>query len=70
MRGEAQTFPAAFILCGETAVAYLKAHFPRGFFPLVNHGELSVLYCFVFLCLSIAVAGPLSLDSLVRKKPN
>jgi len=62
------TSPVAFILCGEMAVAYFKAHFPHGFLPLVNHGELAVLYCFVFLYLFTAGAGPLSLDSLVRKK--
>jgi putative oxidoreductase len=62
------TSPVAFILCGEMAVAYFKAHFPHGFLPLVNHGELAVLYCFVFLYLFTAGAGPFSLDSLVRKK--
>jgi putative oxidoreductase len=62
------TSPVAFILCGEMAVAYFKAHFPQGFIPLLNHGELAVVYCFVFLYLSIAGAGPLSLDSLVRRK--
>jgi putative oxidoreductase len=62
------TSPVAFILCGQMAVAYFKAHFPQGFFPLANHGELAVVYCFVFLYLCTAGAGPLSLDSLVRKK--
>ena len=62
------TSPVAFILCGEMAVAYFKAHFPHGLLPLVNHGELAVLYCFIFLYLCTAGAGPLSLDSLVRKK--
>ncbi len=62
------TSPVAFILCGEMAVAYFKAHFPHGFLPLVNHGELAVLYCFIFLYLCTVGAGPLSLDSLVRKK--
>jgi putative oxidoreductase len=64
------TSPVAFILCGEMAVAYFKAHFPHGFFPLLNHGELAVLYCFIFLYLCTAGAGPLSLDSWVRKKPS
>ena len=64
------TSPVAFILCGEMAVAYFRAHFPHGFFPLVNHGEPAVLYCFIFLYLWTAGAGPLSLDSLVRKKPD
>jgi putative oxidoreductase len=62
------TSPVAFILCGEMAVAYFKAHFPHGFLPLVNHGELAVLYCFIFLYLCIAGAGPCSLDALLRKK--
>jgi putative oxidoreductase len=62
------TSPVAFILCGEMAVAYFKAHFPHGFSPLVNHGELAVLYCFIFLYLCVAGGGPLSFDSLGRKK--
>jgi putative oxidoreductase len=62
------TSPVAFILCGEMAVAYFKVHFPHGFIPLLNHGELAVVYCFVFLYLCIAGAGPLSLDSLIWKK--
>ncbi len=62
------TSPVAFILCGEMAVAYFKMHFPHGFNPFLNHGELAVLYCFVFLYLCIAGAGPLSLDSVIRKK--
>src|ERR1700761_4627200 len=39
----------AFILSGEMAVAYFTVHAPGGFFPLLNHGELAVIYCFVFL---------------------
>jgi putative oxidoreductase len=62
------TSPVAFILCGEMAVAYFRAHFPHGLLPLLNHGELAVLYCFIFLYLCVAGAGPLSLDSLIRKK--
>ena len=62
------TSPVAFILCGEMAVAYFRAHFPHGFLPLVNHGELAVLYCFVFFYLCIAGAGPISLDALLFKK--
>ena len=64
------TSPVAFILCGEMAVAYFMAHFPHGFNPLLNHGELAVLYCFIFLYLFVAGGGPLSLDSLIWKKSN
>ena len=62
------TSPVAFILSGEMAVAYFKVHFPHGFIPLRNGGELAAVYCFVFLYLCIAGAGPLSLDSLIWKK--
>jgi putative oxidoreductase len=55
---------AAFILSGEMAVAYFMVHAPNGFFPLINKGELAVLYCFVFLYLVAAGGGPWSLDRL------
>ena len=59
------TRPVAFLLCGEMAVAYFRVHLPRGFWPIVNGGELAVLYCFLFLYLCAAGPGPISLD---RKK--
>ena len=62
------TRPVAFLLCGEMAVAYFKSHFPRGFWPIRNGGELAVLYCFLFLYLFTAGPGPWSLDRLFRKK--
>ncbi len=43
------TRPVAFVLSGFMAAAYFMAHFPAGFFPLLNHGELAILYSFVFL---------------------
>ena len=43
------TRPVAFLLAGEMAVAYFQAHAPRGFFPVLNGGEVVVLFCFVFL---------------------
>ena len=62
------TAPVAFLLSGEMAVAYFTAHFPHGFLPVQNRGELAVLYCFIFLYLSVAGAGPVSADHLFRKK--
>ncbi|MGD0642428.1 MAG: DoxX family protein [Roseiarcus sp.] len=50
------TRPAAFILSGFMAVAYFMVHFPMGFFPVLNHGELAIAFCFVLLYL--AAAGP------------
>jgi putative oxidoreductase len=61
------TRPVAFLLAGEMAVAYFRAHQPRGLWPIQNGGELAVLYCFVFLYISIAGPGPLSSDRLFRK---
>ena len=56
------TRPVAFLLCGEMAVAYFKAHFPGGYWPIQNKGELAVLYCFFFLYLVFRGAGKLSID--------
>jgi len=58
--------PVAFILSGDMAVAYFMAHWPKGFLPLLNGGELAVLYCFVFLFLWIAGPGPWSVDARLR----
>ncbi len=58
------TRPAAFILSGEMAFAYFMAHAPQSFWPLINRGEAAVLYCFVFLYLAAAGAGPWSIDRL------
>lgn len=58
------TRPAAFIMSGEMAVAYFKVYAPRGFFPILNHGELAALYCFIFLYLAVAGGGTWSLDRL------
>src|SRR5262249_5362221 len=51
------TRPVAFILAGDMAVAYFIAHAPRGFFPLLNAGELAIIFCFVFLYLAVAGCG-------------
>lgn len=61
------TRPVAFILAGMTAVAYFYAHWPRGFFPILNGGELAALYCFAFLYLAAAGPGPWSVDALRSK---
>lgn len=58
------TRPVAFILAGDVAVAYFMAHAPRGFFPLLNGGELAIVYCFAFLYFWLAGGGEWSLDRL------
>lgn len=58
------TRPTAFVLSGLMAFAYFIAHAPRGFWPILNGGELAAMYCFVFLYLSIAGAGEWSIDQI------
>jgi putative oxidoreductase len=57
------TRPLAFLLAGEMAVAYFMSHAPRAFWPILNRGEPAVLYCFLFLYLSVAGGGPWSVDA-------
>jgi putative oxidoreductase len=59
---------AAFLASGEMAVAYFKAHAPRGFWPIMNFGELAALYSFLFLYLACRGSGSYSLDALFRNK--
>src|SRR5215471_6758560 len=58
------TRPVAFILAGEMAFAYFLGHAPRGFLPILNGGNLAIVFCFVFFYLSFAGGGPWSLDAL------
>ena len=62
------TRPVAFLLAGEMAVAYFQAHFPRGFWPIMNGGQPAVLYCFIWLYFSAAGGGPWSLDAIRGKQ--
>lgn len=64
------TRPVAFLLSGEMAVAYWWGHWAadpgHSLYPLVNHGEAALLYCFVFLYIAAAGGGSVSLDRLFR----
>jgi len=62
------TRPVAFLASGLMAAAYFIAHAPRGFYPIVNSGELAALYCFVFLYIAAAGAGPWSLDAMWKRR--
>ena len=55
----------AFILCGEMAVAFFRAHLPHTIFPINNMGEITVMLCFFFLYLVAAGPGPWSLDHVL-----
>ena len=58
--------PVAFVLSGDMAVAYFMAHWPKSWLPILNEGELAVLFCFVFLYLWAAGPGPWSIDARLR----
>jgi putative oxidoreductase len=60
---------AAFVASGEMAVAYFMVHAPGGLFPILNRGELAILYCFVFLYVAARGSGRWSVDALLRGKP-
>ncbi len=59
---------AAFVASGEMAVAYWVVHVPMGgMFPLVNKGGEAILFCFVFLFIAAAGAGPWSVDAAMKR---
>jgi putative oxidoreductase len=58
----------AFVLSGLMAFAYFIVHAPNGFFPVLNHGEAAMLYCFIFLYFVAAGPGVWSLDALLGRK--
>lgn len=59
------TRPVAFLLSGEMAVAYWQFHAPRGTWPIQNHGEAAVLYCFLWLFVAAYGGGEWSLDAVL-----
>ena len=62
------TRPTAFLLSGEMAFAYFMGHASQGnvLVPMLNRGELAVLFCFVFLFFAFAGAGAWSVDRFRR----
>lgn len=62
------TRPVAFILCGEMAVAYFMVHAHGSFYPIINKGELAVIYCFVFLYFFFSGGGIIALDSVIKRR--
>jgi putative oxidoreductase len=62
------TRPVAFVLAGEMAFAYFTVHAPRSFWPILNGGEVALLFCMIWLYLAAAGAGRWSLDALWRRR--
>ena len=59
---------AALIASGEMATAYFLQHAPHGLWPIKNHGELAVLFCFVFLYIASRGDGAWSIRRFLKSK--
>ena len=57
---------AAFLLSGEMAIGYWALHAPQSLYPIMNGGEIMVLYAFGFLYFAAVGAGPWSLDAKLK----
>jgi putative oxidoreductase len=62
-----RTHWAAFLASGQMAVAYFRVHASQSAYPIMNRGELAVLYCFLFLYMAAHGSGPWSLDGGRRR---
>jgi putative oxidoreductase len=60
------TRPAAFLAAGEMGIAYWMVHAPASPYPVINHGEVAILFCFIFLYLVFAGPGAWSVDGWIR----
>lgn len=61
------TRPAAFLASGMMAVAYFMAHASGGFFPIVNRGEIAVVYAWLFFFMFFYGPGRISVDALMKR---
>jgi putative oxidoreductase len=61
------TRPAALIASGSMAYAYFEVHLPTGFWPIADHGEPAVMFCWAFFLLVFTGPGSLTVGSLVHR---
>lgn len=63
---------AAFLASGTMAVAYTQFHWKlamgAGFLPIVNQGELALLYCVVFFFIACRGAGRFGFDRKLENR--
>ena len=59
---------AAFIASGLMAFAYFMGHAGHGFWPILNQGELAILYCWLFLYIAAQGPGAWALDNLLHRR--
>jgi len=58
----------AFICSGEMAFAYWSVHGTHALLPVVNGGELAIIYCFLFLFIAARGSGVYSADHFLKKR--
>ena len=58
----------AFICSGEMAFAYWSVHGIHAILPVMNGGELAIIYCFLFLFIASRGSGLFSLDNFLEKR--
>jgi putative oxidoreductase len=61
------TRPLCFLMSGHMAFAYFLGHAGESFFPYVNNGDASILYCFMFLVLAAYGPGAWAIDNQLAK---
>ncbi|MTI45559.1 putative oxidoreductase [Roseibium hamelinense] len=61
------TRPAALIAALTMAVVYVMFRLPGSVYPMLNGGELTLMFVFVFLYLSAEGPGPLSIDRMMGR---
>jgi putative oxidoreductase len=59
---------AAFICSGEMAFAYWTVHGTHALLPLMNGGEMAIIYCFLFLFISARGSGEFSIDHFMERR--
>jgi len=58
----------AFICSGQMAFAYWMAHGTHAILPVVNGGELAIIYCCLFLFIASRGSGVFSIDHFLEKR--
>lgn len=59
---------ASFLMSGLMAFAYLLGHAGKGFWPILNGGELAILYSWLSLYLAAQGPGAWALDTLRSRR--
>jgi putative oxidoreductase len=59
----------SFLVSGVMAAAYFIAHAPQGFWPILNGGELAIVFCWLSLYFAAHGPGAWAVDNLRSRAP-